>query len=236
MALLKLENVTKHYTGAGTLNVLNGINLDLAAGGSLAVVGPSGCGKSTLLNLIGALDQPSSGRITLAGHDLRQMPEPALAELRNRRIGFVFQQHFLLPQCSVLENILVPTLAFNSTATARRQSLDRAEFLLQRMGLMERRDHRPGRLSGGESQRTAVARALINRPDLLLADEPTGSLDRQSAETLGGLLCDLNREEGITLVVVTHALELARRMHAVYRLADGKLAPADDSSWNSPAP
>lgn len=225
--LVRLHDVTKRYPtpeGVEALEVLSGITLEIAAGRSLAVVGPSGSGKSTLLNIMGALDKPTSGVVTLAGRDLAGMDEDALSLVRNRDIGFVFQMHHLLPHLTVLENVLVPTLVHQSRGES---CVDRARRLLDRFGLAARSDYRPGRLSGGECQRTAVVRALINGPKLLLADEPTGSLDRDTAEHLADLLVELNREEGVTLVVVSHSLELARRMETVCKLSEGTLSPFD---------
>jgi lipoprotein-releasing system ATP-binding protein len=240
--LLHVQNLSKHYNApsGGTLAVLNDISLKLDSGDALAIVGPSGSGKSTLLQIIGTLDQPSVGRVVLGGQDLSQLDEIALAAIRNRQIGFVFQSHYLLPQCTVWENVLVPTLASPSPSPPATSSpsdgqragvrgsppestSERAERLLKRVGLSERLQHFPGQLSGGERQRVAVVRALINRPALLLADEPTGALDQHSAESLGQLLVELNGEEGVTLVVVTHSRELARRMGRVLTLRDGKL-------------
>jgi ABC-type lipoprotein export system ATPase subunit len=198
----------------------------VAAGESLAVVGPSGSGKSTLLNLIGGLDRPSGGRVLFEGRDLAGFNDADLARFRNRRIGFVFQLHHLLPQCTVLENVLVPTLVGGDGAE-REEALRRAERVLARVGLGDRLAYRPGRLSGGERERVAVARALVNRPALLLADEPTGSLDRRTAENLMALLAELNEEEGVTLVVVTHAETLAARMGRTLELADGVLVPKE---------
>ena len=226
--LLRLTRVTKRYDApgkAGALVVLNDISLDLTRGESLAIVGPSGSGKSTLLQIIGTLDRPTSGSVALDGQDLNGLDEIQIAAVRNRKIGFVFQSHFLLPQCTVLENVLVPTLAC-SDAALRDGAGERAERLLKRVGLGERKSHRPGELSGGERQRVAVVRALINQPKLLLADEPTGSLDHASAQQLGQLLLDLNREEGVTLIVVTHAQDLAQRMARVQELRDGRLVPS----------
>jgi len=242
--LLKLENVTKNYVaaeGSAPVPVLRDVTLEIARGESVAVVGPSGSGKSTLLNLIGTLDHPTTGRVWLDGEDLSQLDEVQLAAVRNRKVGFVFQSHHLLPHCTVLENVLVPTLASGRDAFHRvpppaeekpggprdpsrpDHAEDRARKLLQRVGLGERLDHRPGQLSGGERQRVAVVRALINQPALLLADEPTGALDRASATALGQLLVELNREDGVTLIVVTHALDLARQMGRVMELKDGTL-------------
>ena len=227
--LLKLVNVTRRYdssANAAALTVLNDVSLEVARGESLAIVGPSGSGKSTLLHIIGTLDRPTSGSVALDGQDLIALDDQRLAAVRNRQIGFVFQSHYLLPQCTVLENVLVPTLACVEAA-ARDGASERAGRLLKRVGLGERVSHRPGELSGGERQRVAVVRALINQPQLLLADEPTGSLDQTSARELGQLLLDLNREEGVTLIVVTHAPELARRMGRVLELKEGRLVPAE---------
>ncbi len=195
--LLKLSNITQRYdadsnSGSNPVPVLKGLSLEIARGESLAIIGPSGSGKSTLLNIIGTLDRPSGGEITLAGQDLTRLDERQLAEIRNRQIGFVFQAHYLLPQCTVWENVLVPTLS-STDAALRQTAPDRATRLLKRVGLAERMSHRPGQLSGGERQRVAVVRALINQPQLLLADEPTGALDRASAQQLAKLLLELNR-------------------------------------------
>lgn len=220
--LLELTNVSKTFAapdGGAPVAVLRDVNLQLDAGETLAIVGPSGSGKSTLLNIIGALDAPTAGRVTLDGRALSALDEAALATVRNRQIGFVFQLHHLLPQCTVLENVLLPTLAASPVADRR----GRAEQLLERVGLNHRRAHRPGQLSGGECQRVAVVRALINQPKLLLADEPTGSLDHAAATGLGQLLAELNREEGVALVVVTHSLELAKSLPRVAELRDGVL-------------
>lgn len=209
-------------TEAARVRVLQDVNLELQHGESVAIVGPSGCGKSTLLNLIGTLDQPTRGQVLLDGENLSKLDAVRLAEVRNRRMGFVFQSHHLLPQCTVLENVLVPTLAAKDPAL-RQGARERGRRLLDKVGLGQRLGHRPAQLSGGERQRVAVVRALINSPGLLLADEPTGALDRVSAEGLGELLIRLNREEGVALVVVTHALDLARRMQRILELRDGRL-------------
>jgi lipoprotein-releasing system ATP-binding protein len=226
--LLKLSNITQRYdaeAGTNAVSVLRGLSLEVARGESLAIIGPSGSGKSTLLNIIGTLDRPASGEVTLAGQDLNRLDDRQLAAVRNRQIGFVFQAHYLLPQCSVWENVLVPTLAGKDDAL-RRTAPGRAERLLKRVGLDGRMSHRPGQLSGGERQRVAVVRALINQPQVLLADEPTGALDRASAEQLAQLLLELNREEGVTLIVVTHALDLAHKLGRVLELRDGVLVEA----------
>ena len=223
--ILELENVVKQYQapdGSAATPVLRGVTLAISAGESLAIVGPSGSGKSTLLNIMGTLDRPTSGRMLLEGRDLADADDEALAAVRNRRIGFVFQLHHLLPQCTALENVLVPTLA---PGAARSNAEADARRLLARVGLAERLAYRPGQLSGGERQRVALARALINRPAILLADEPTGSLDRASAEELGSILAELNRADGMTLVVVTHSSALASQMSRRLELRDGRLAP-----------
>ena len=226
--LAELHNVTKSYrSDAGAVPVLNGISLTIAEGETVAITGPSGCGKSTLLNLLGALDQADSGEIRVAGRDLTKLDAQQLAEFRNTTVGFVFQLHHLLPQCTVLENILVPSIVRTNLSNADRAALRaRAAQLLEAVGLSHRLDHRPGQLSGGERQRAAVARALINSPKLLLADEPTGALDRASAERLADLLAEVHQREKITIVMVTHAPELARRMGRVLPLLDGRLSAA----------
>ncbi len=223
--LLKLACVCKKYDaveGREALAVLQDISLELRRGESVAIVGPSGCGKSTLLNIIGTLDRPTSGKILLEGQDVSQLRDEDLADIRNRKIGFIFQAHHLLPQCTVLENVLLPVLARESVSGA--EAASRARKLLERVGLGHRLGHRPGQLSGGECQRVAVVRALINQPRLLLADEPTGALDRHSAEGLGKLLMELNREQNVALVVVTHSAELAGQMRRKFELRDGRLA------------
>lgn len=222
--LLRLEGLSKQYPsteGAAPLYILKEVTLDIARGEAVAIIGPSGSGKSTLLNVLGTLDRPSAGKITFDGRDITQLDELALAALRNREIGFIFQSHHLLPQCTVLENVLVPTLADGSKRGP--EALERAKRLLKRVGLAERLNHQPGQLSGGERQRVAVVRALINQPKLVLADEPTGALDRASADNLAQLLVELNKEEGVTLIVVTHAPDLAKKMQRILELQDGKL-------------
>jgi predicted ABC-type transport system involved in lysophospholipase L1 biosynthesis ATPase subunit len=221
-ALVELVGVTKSYgpPGGPETRVLGGVDLAIAAGESVSIAGPSGCGKSTLLNIMGTLDRPTSGRVVLDGRDVSGLDDAELARVRSRSVGFVFQLHHLLPQCTILENVLVPALVADGAAAAE----ERARKLLDRVGLSARLSHRPGQLSGGECQRAAVARALINRPKLLLADEPTGSLDRGNAEAVAKLLFDLNREEGAALVLVTHAPDLAARASRVLELSDGVLA------------
>jgi lipoprotein-releasing system ATP-binding protein len=218
---LIVENITKEYATRGQpLVVLRGCSLELSRGENLAILGPSGSGKSTLLQIIGTLDTASSGRIVLDNVDATKLDERRLAEFRNRSIGFVFQDHHLLPQCSVLENVLIPTLA-SSHADANVQS--RALTLLERVGLSGRLDHRPAELSGGERQRVAIARALVQSPRLLLADEPTGNLDRTTAATIADLLLELQREEQTMLIAVTHSLELARRFQRSVEIDEGRL-------------
>jgi lipoprotein-releasing system ATP-binding protein len=228
-ALVELENVTKTYPtpGGEGLTVLDAVSLAVSGGESLAVVGPSGSGKSTLLNIIGTLDRPTTGRVWLDGRDLSDLGDDELAAVRSRRVGFVFQLHHLLPQCTALENVLVPALAGGGTVTGETEQ--RGKQLLARVGLADRMAYRPGHLSGGERQRVAVARALINQPALLLADEPTGSLDREASANLEQLLVEVNREEGVTLIVVTHASPLAAHMAQAMELRDGRLAPMEQT-------
>jgi lipoprotein-releasing system ATP-binding protein len=220
--LLELDHLSKTYAdpeGGPAVDVLRDVSLRLDAGEAVSIIGPSGSGKSTLLNIMGALDRPTMGTVRLDGRDLGGFKEKELAAMRNKQIGFIFQLHHLLPQCTVLENVLLPTLTGRTTAADRA----RAERLLERVGLKHRLAHRPGQLSGGECQRVAVVRALINEPKLLLADEPTGSLDHSAATNLGHLLLELNKEEGVALVLVTHSLELAKRLPRTVELRDGIL-------------
>ena len=223
--MLKLSNVSKNYAspdGGAPVEILKKISLELAVGEAIAIVGPSGSGKSTLLNIMGALDRPTSGTVQIGDRDFATLNESGLAYIRNHEIGFIFQLHHLLPQCSILENVLIPTLT-NPAELQTEAALKRAEQLLERVGLKHRLSHRPGQLSGGECQRVAVVRARINRPKLLLADEPTGSLDHASATNLGRLLLEINEEEKVALVLVTHSLELAKQMPRVLELRDGTL-------------
>ena len=222
--LLQLENISREFPSAENgepLRVLRGLSLEIGPGESIAIVGPSGCGKSTLLNIIGTLDQPTTGKVTLDSQDLNTLDGNALAMLRNREIGFIFQSHHLLPQCTVMENVLVPTLAHGQATAADEE---RGWRLLERVDLGDRLAHLPGQLSGGERQRVAVVRALINQPKLLLADEPTGALDQATADKLGQLLVELNQEENVTLITVTHSADLANRMARTLELLDGQLA------------
>jgi lipoprotein-releasing system ATP-binding protein len=218
---LSVTNLSKSYpTASGDLPILTGVNLSLARGEALAITGPSGAGKSTLLYIIGTLDRPTSGSVRILNHDPFTLAPPELARFRNASIGFVFQEHYLLPQCNVLENVLIPTLAGSGADAAAEE---RARLLLGKVGLAERLHHRPAELSGGERQRVAICRALINRPALLLADEPTGNLDRHTAQSVGTLLLELSREENALLVVVTHSSELAARLPRHCELVDGRL-------------
>jgi lipoprotein-releasing system ATP-binding protein len=221
---LVVYNVSKEYpTRSGPLSVLRGVTLRLDRGEAIAVMGPSGSGKSTLLHILGALDRPTDGKVSLDGSDPFAMREPELATFRNARIGFVFQDHHLLPQCSVLENVLIPTLVNRSTKPAETEAF--ARELLTCVGLGERLEHRPAELSGGERQRVAVARALVLKPTLLLADEPTGNLDRTSAQSVGELLLQLHQQEQNVLVVVTHSAELAKMFPKRYEMNDGAPQP-----------
>jgi lipoprotein-releasing system ATP-binding protein len=218
--LLEVDAVHKSFvTGAARVDVLRGVSFSLDKGEALAITGPSGSGKSTLLHLIGTLERPDEGVVRIEGRDPFESSEPGLARFRNEHVGFVFQDHHLLPQYSVLENVLIPTLAFPG---GRDGAEGRARQLLERVGLSQRLDHRPAELSGGERQRVAVARALINRPALLLCDEPTGSLDGAAARTVSDLLFDLHGHEQNVLVVVTHSLELASRFSKRFELREGR--------------
>ncbi len=223
--MVELVDVTKDYGGSAAgsaVRVLKGVRLKIDRGRAVVIVGPSGSGKSTLLNIIGGLDHPTGGRVLLDGRDLAGLSDHELAQVRNRDIGFIFQLHHLLPQCTVLENVLIPTLAGADGRTSRALR-QRAELLLERVGLKDRMRHRPGELSGGQRQRVAVARALINQPKLLLADEPTGSLDEAAAESIADLLVRLNHDEGVTLIAVTHSQKLACRIGDVMELRGGVL-------------
>jgi lipoprotein-releasing system ATP-binding protein len=222
-SVLQLEAVSKHYpTPRGPLTVLQDVSLQLAPGEGIAVVGPSGSGKSTLLYTMGTLEPPSSGRVSLDGVDPFALGERELAAFRNRNVGFVFQDHCLLPQLSVLENVLAPSLV----AEPRQDRTERARALLEAVGLQDRLEHRPAELSGGEKQRVAIARALVLEPKLLLCDEPTGNLDRRSAETVADLILKLHAEQQAILVVVTHSEELAARLPERRRLSGERLEKA----------
>jgi ABC-type lipoprotein export system ATPase subunit len=219
--MIKLHSITKTYpSGDSVRRVLNGLSLEVQKGETVAIVGPSGSGKTTLLNIIGALDKADSGQVLFEGTDIMLMDKNLLPALRNQKIGMVFQLHHLLPQCTLWENVLVPTIPLNKK---NMESEKHAENLLKRTGIWEQRFQKPAELSGGECQRAAVVRALINRPSLILADEPTGALDHVNALMLTDLLLDLNKEQGTALIVVTHSMELAAKMNKVYRLMDGQL-------------
>jgi lipoprotein-releasing system ATP-binding protein len=221
--LLEVKNVAKDYpTPRGPLVVLSGISFHLSLGDAVAIMGPSGSGKSTLLHILGALDTPSSGTVTLDGASPFDLDEKHIAAFRNQKVGFVFQDHCLLPQCSVLENVLTPTLVARST----NHSAERARALLDQVGLAERLDHRPAELSGGEKQRVALARALINEPTLLLCDEPTGNLDAKSADVVASLLLELHARQKTILVVVTHSADLAARFPVRYEMVDQSIRQA----------
>ena len=214
---LTVSDVYQRFTrGEQNIDVLHAVSLSAAVGESIALVGPSGSGKSTLLHLLGTLEKPTAGQIAIGGQDPNALSEPELARFRNEQIGFIFQSHHLLPQYSALDNTLVPSLAFPQESRA-----GRARDLLTAVGLAQRLEHRPAELSGGECQRVAVARALINRPGLLLCDEPTGSLDRQTATTVADLLFTLHRSEDTVLVIATHAPELADRCDRRFALREG---------------
>jgi len=218
---LVVEHVDKQFpTRSGPLAVLQDVCLELEDAANLAIVGPSGSGKSTLLNIIGTLEAPTEGRVLLNGQDPAALSLRRLARFRNTQVGFVFQDHHLLPQCSAMENVLLPTVAQGRT---RPESLARAMTLLERVGMLGRLDHRPAELSGGERQRVALARALINGPRLLLADEPTGNLDRTTADAVADLLLELHRIERMMLIVVTHSPRLAERMSHQIELDQGRL-------------
>lgn len=222
--LVELEKVSKYYENNDLIKreVLNEISLSIKTGDSLSIVGPSGSGKSTLLNILGTLDLPTSGILKVKGIDVQQYSEKQLAELRNKNIGFIFQLHHLLPQLTLIENVLVPTIPVYTKSNTK-QTLERAMNLLDSVGMADKIHQRPGQLSGGECQRAALVRALINEPDLILADEPTGSLDQDSAEKLGELLSEINKKQNVAMVLVTHSLELAKRMDTIYKLDHGKI-------------
>jgi lipoprotein-releasing system ATP-binding protein len=221
--LLEVENVSKEYsTPTGPLRIVSEVSLSLPRGSAVSIMGPSGSGKSTLLYLIGALEPPSSGKIKLNGQDPFLLNPKQLAAFRNQQIGFVFQDHCLLPQCSVIENVLTPT----HVATPNGDMPARAAELLKHVGLAERLDHRPAQLSGGEKQRVALARALIMKPKLLLCDEPTGNLDQKSAHVVADLLLDIHQESETILIVVTHSTELAARFPQRFELKNQRLEAA----------
>ena len=224
MADFVAEKIVKEFEAAdGKLRILDEIDLQLSRGDNVAILGPSGSGKSTFLHIAGTLDDATSGQITVCGENPSGLNESKLAQFRNRNIGFVFQEHHLMPQLSAIENVLVPTVASGGTGNARQ----RAKDLLDAVGLADRMDHRPGQLSGGERQRVAVARALICEPVLLLADEPTGSLDSKNSAAIGELLLRLQAENNTMLICVTHSNELARLFSRRVELCDGRFVQAD---------
>jgi len=231
---LEVACVTKAYaTPRGALTVLVDVNLSLPPGSAAAIMGPSGSGKSSLLYILGALEPPTSGTIALNGRNPFSLDPAALAAFRNEEIGFVFQDHCLLPQCSVLENVLIPTLVARATSSDRADMgetvVARARTLIEQVGLLDRIDHRPAELSGGEKQRVAIARALIRQPRLVLCDEPTGNLDQRTAETIADLLLDMHRLQQNVLLVVTHSQLLADRFPERFELAAGRLVRAGES-------
>jgi ABC-type lipoprotein export system ATPase subunit len=220
--LLKLENIFKGYGNLQYENyqpVLKDISLEVEEGESIAIIGPSGSGKTTLLNMIGTLDRPDAGKILYRNKDITGLSRKEIEKFRNKEIGIIFQMHYLLPQCTLFENVLLPTLPDKND----RNSHERAEKLIRRVGLWEHKDKKPQLLSGGECQRTAVVRALINNPGLLLADEPTGALDHENAVQLTDLLLEINRDDKLTLIMVTHSQEMAEKMKKIFRLRDGML-------------
>ncbi len=218
--LLEAKNLSKSYeTPGGALPILNGVTLSLDTGDAISIVGPSGSGKSTLLYILGALESPTSGEVTLDGCNPFSLSDKDVSAFRNKEVGFVFQDHCLLPQCSVLENVLIPTMVGDGDRDAQQ----RAKQLLDQVGLSQRLDHRPSELSGGEKQRVAIARAMIRGPKLLLCDEPTGNLDRHTATRVADLLLEMNCASKTILVVVTHSAELAARFPKVFELVEGQL-------------
>lgn len=225
MKLLSLEHINKGFGKPDDPSyrpVLKELSLQVEEGERIAILGPSGSGKTTLLNLVGGLDHPDGGKVEFRGEDITAYSSEQIHQFRNRQIGFVFQFHHLLPQCTLLENVLIPTLV-ESDKASRKVSAGRAETLMKRVGIWEFRNKLPGILSGGECQRAAVVRAMINAPSILLADEPTGALDSENVENMADLLLELNREDGLTLMVVTHSMELARKMGRTLEIRNGKL-------------
>lgn len=218
--LLEAKNLSRSYeTPGGPLPILNGVTLSLDSGDAISIVGPSGSGKSTLLYILGTLESPTSGEVTLDGCNPFSLSDKDVSAFRNKEVGFVFQDHCLLPQCTVLENVLIPTMV----GADDRDAEQRAKQLLDQVGLSQRLDHRPSELSGGEKQRVAIARAMIRGPKVLLCDEPTGNLDRHTATRVADLLLEMNRASKTILVVVTHSAELAARFPKVFELVEGQL-------------
>ncbi len=223
--IVELDKISKYYENEGIItrrDVLNEISFTISSGDALSIVGPSGSGKSTLLNILGTLDLPTSGIVQIKGKHIQDFNEKQLSEIRNNNIGFIFQLHHLLPQLTLIENVLVPTIP-QKDKSLKNSAMERAMNLLDSVGLADKIHQRPGQLSGGECQRATVVRALINEPDLILADEPTGSLDQNSAEQLGELLSDINKKHNVAMVIVTHSLDLAKKMDTIYKLDHGKL-------------
>lgn len=223
--IARLENISKYYESESTgrrTTVLENISLTVHKDDSISIVGPSGSGKSTLLNILGTLDAPSHGNVFFLSKDVSKMNGSQLSQIRNENIGFIFQMHHLLPQLSLIENVLIPTLPFKDTQI-KQSAAERGMTLLDSVGLAGKASQRPGQCSVGECQRAAVVRALINEPDLILADEPTGSLDQESAEKLGQLLSNIQKEKHIAMIIVTHSLSLAKMMNKTYKLEKGKL-------------
>jgi ABC-type lipoprotein export system ATPase subunit len=223
--MLKLENITKYYEVPETAirrTVLNELSLEVASGDRIAILGPSGSGKSTLLNVMSSLDLPNSGSVNFDGEEISTYTSDQLAQFRNKKIGFVFQSHHLLPQLSLLENVLLPYLP-EKDKLVKKEAEKRALDLLEFVGLSNQIYQRPGQMSGGECQRAAVVRALIHQPKLILADEPTGSLDKASAEQLAKLFVRINEEQAVTLIVVTHSQDLAKHMNRICRIENGKI-------------
>lgn len=221
--MLTVSRLSKQFTTrGGVIDVLRDVDLKLEGGLSAAITGPSGSGKSTLLGILGTLEPPSSGKVFLDDEEPALLDPRRLARFRAQRVGFIFQDHHLMPQCTVLENVLLPTLALGRVTP---QATDDARTLIERVGLADRIEHRPGELSGGQRQRVAIARSLINRPKLLLADEPTGNLDRKSGASVATLLLELLENDDVILIVATHSEELAQRMRLRFELIDGQLVP-----------
>lgn len=222
--LLKLQNISKGYGQEGTHSfrpVLKGLNLEIETGEKIAIIGPSGSGKTTLLNLVGALDLPETGKVFFEGKDITGYSKTELATFRNKHLGFIFQLHYLMPQLTLWENVLLPLLPQGNKIM--KEQKDWAEYLIKKVGIWDQRNQKPSEMSGGECQRTAVVRALINKPKLILADEPTGALDEDNAAALSELLINLSSEENVTLVIVTHSTVLAEQMDKKYTLKNGQL-------------
>ena len=224
--MLQVTNVSKSFRQRGI--VLNGLHLTVNEGDSVSISGPSGSGKTTLLNIIGLLDRPDSGEVIFRGKPVLDFDQEASALYRNRNIGFVFQDHLLLPYLTVMENILLPLLASKTDETVFRGKVGDSMTMMEKIGISDIAGKYPYQISGGEAQRATLVRALVNKPSLLLADEPTGSLDKQNADTLGDLLMQLNADYGIALILATHSQELATKMKVRFLLSEGKLVSADD--------